>query len=336
MTAGPKAISGMVWFAATPASGRATLPREVTLLVPDLAVSATITDGVAPDTLARVMSAHPATVSATDFDEAAKAHTGGRVSIILTEPGTHVCVAPLGGVPDPTRVDRASCERAEHYEILGVVVRNRPGTPSAATPAGNKPAERLLRRSGDFWTITDGARALHIKDSKGLRCLARLLSAPHSEVHVLELVSWLAAGVQPGPDPSPDPRSPALLRCDAGPILDHRAKVAYRARLQDLEHAIEEATSFGDAARAARAEAEKDALLQQLASALGLGGRDRKMASTSERARVNVTRTIRAAIDNVASANTALGSHLRESIHTGVFCCYRPPASASTPWLVEA
>ena len=53
---------------------------------------------------------------------------------------------------------------------------------------------------------------------------------------------------------------------------------------------LAEAERWNDPERAARLQAEEDALAHELAAAIGLGGRDRAAVSASERARVSVTR----------------------------------------------
>jgi len=190
-------------------------------------------------------------------------------------------------------------------------------------------AERSIRREGDYWTIVWGGLTLHFKDSKGFRCLARLLAEPHVEVHALELAGGELAGSATMLATS---RATSLRYGDVGPIIDHRAKAEYRARLHELDEEIDEAKDRGDIGRAERAEEEKLALVRHLASALGLGGRDRKLPSPGERARVNVTRTIRAAIKNIERSHPALGGHLRASIRTGTFCSYRPDPGVPDRW----
>jgi hypothetical protein len=92
---------------------------------------------------------------------------------------------------------------------------------------------------------------------------------------------------------------------DAGEMLDATAKAAYKAGLEDLQAELDEAESFNDPARAVKAKDEIDFLASELARAVGLGGRDRRAASHAERARLNVTRAIRAAMGNLARANPA-------------------------------
>ena len=77
-------------------------------------------------------------------------------------------------------------------------------------------------------------------------------------------------------------------------------------------------------ARSERIGAERDALVEQLAGAVGLGGRIRRAGSPAERARTTATARIRAAIKRVSQVHQSLGSHLDQSIRTGTFCVYRP------------
>jgi non-specific serine/threonine protein kinase len=142
-----------------------------------------------------------------------------------------------------------------------------------------------------------------------------LVARPDIEVHVLDLLAARGrggAGVEIG---------------DAGPALDARAKAAYKERLEDLDERLEEAERFGDTAKAERAEAERSAIRDELARAVGLGGRDRKTGASAERARVNVTLRIKKALEKISAASSTLGHHLKTCVKTGVFCVYRPPPS---------
>jgi len=115
-------------------------------------------------------------------------------------------------------------------------------------------------------------------------------------------------------------------------LLDATAKAAYKARLEELQAELEEAERFNDPVRAAKARQERDLLVGELARAVGLGGRDRRAASHAERARLNATRAIRAAIANLARANPALGRHLAATIRTGRYCSYTPDPRAPITW----
>ena len=122
---------------------------------------------------------------------------------------------------------------------------------------------------------------------------------------------------------------------DAGALLDPQAKREYRTRLEDLRAEIEEAESFNDPERAARAREEMEFIARELSSAVGLGGRDRKAASNAERARVNVTRAVKGVIRRIAAEDESLGRELETTVHTGYFCRYEPDPRHPVAWQVD-
>lgn len=213
-------------------------------------------------------------------------------------------------------------------ERLGSVGRV-PATP--ATPAAPTGASAVLRCEGEYWAVAGPSGEVRLRDTKGLRYLARLLMNPGVEVHVIELVTELGT--------TPAPRRPDGLDSDgftdAGPVLDGRAKAEYRGRIDDLRSEIEEASAFNDPERASRAQAELDFLIAELSRAVGLGGRDRKAASAAERARVNVTKAIRSAVRRLADHEPELARDLERCVATGTFCSYRPLVG-TTVWRVIA
>lgn len=177
-----------------------------------------------------------------------------------------------------------------------------------------------FRRQGEYWEIGfEGATTL-IKDVKGLRLIAELLRHPGAEFHAAELLAAVEG------------RAPAPAEGDAGAVLDESAKAAYRERLEDLQAEIDEAEEWGDPERAAKAREEIDFIAKELSSAVGLGGRDRKVASSSERARVNVTRTIKLAVQKIGENDPDLGHYLSRAIKTGTFCSHEPDPRAPVSW----
>jgi hypothetical protein len=104
---------------------------------------------------------------------------------------------------------------------------------------------------------------------------------------------------------------------DAGEMLDEQAKSAYRRRLSELREELEEAKEFGNTERAEKAEAEIDALTSELSRAVGLGGRDRRAGSASERARQSVTKTIKSVLERIAQSDAAVGEVFSRCIRTG-------------------
>jgi tetratricopeptide (TPR) repeat protein len=186
----------------------------------------------------------------------------------------------------------------------------------------------VSRREGDYWSLMLEGRTVHVRDLKGMRYLARLFAHPGREFHVLDLV----AAESPGNTFEETGRAAVLSRAalgDAGEMLDARAKNAYRRRLTETEADMEQARALGDTERVGQAEFERDFLVRELSRAVGLGGRDRRAASASERARVAVTRAIRYAIASIQSHDRELGAHLDAAIRTGTYCTYAPDAPRS-------
>ena len=159
---------------------------------------------------------------------------------------------------------------------------------------------------------------MRVRDLKGMRYLAQLLTHPGQEFHVLDLV-----GAETGQRMAPG---------DTGEVLDERAKSAYRRRLAEIEDDIEQARALDDAVREAQADAEREFLVRELAGAVGLGGRDRRAASASERARSGVTRAIRQGIVRIGGHHPQLGEHLDRAVRTGTHCAYVPDPGSVTDW----
>jgi predicted ATPase len=185
---------------------------------------------------------------------------------------------------------------------LDAVARGAPQpevAPATATRAAFSP-------QGDTYEIRFGGRAVHVKRTKGLEDLAKLLAQPGREVHCLEL---MGAGAE---DPS------------TGEVIDAGARRAYEQRIRDLQGDIDEAESDHDYGRADRARAELDALVDHLTASLGLHGRERKAAGSAERARSAVTQRIRSTMKRLTALHPELGRHLDNAVTTGTFCSYRP------------
>ena len=117
-----------------------------------------------------------------------------------------------------------------------------------------------------------------------------------------------------------------------GPVLDAAARDAYRHRLDTLTARLDAADRAGDRPAAEQMEAERQALLGELRRASGLGGRDRVVAPEAERARVNVTRTLRSTIERLAASAPRAAAHLQASIRTGRSCRYQPAPGGPSGW----
>jgi hypothetical protein len=190
----------------------------------------------------------------------------------------------------------------------------------------------LFRREGEFWTVAFEGAAFRLRDSKGLHYIAALLREPGHERHALDLVGSQASSAGSAERAVSDAAVGLRAVGDAGPVLDPQAKAQYRARLDELEEELREAEQWNDPERAARAKEERELLAHELASAVGLGGRDRKVGSDAERARINVTRAIKAVLDRIAEHSPALAGHFEATLRTGTYCSYVPDPRSPLRW----
>jgi tetratricopeptide (TPR) repeat protein len=211
-------------------------------------------------------------------------------------------------------------------------------------PSVRSAQKGVFRKEGEYWTVGCGGNSFRLKDTKGLGYLAHLLRHPRAEFHVLDLVGGIA-GQREEDETSQSvhglPRGAEDLERaglhigslgDAGEMLDEQAKVAYRGRLSELREELEEAKALGNVERAEHAEREIEALTSELSRAVGLGGRNRRAASASERARQSITKTIKAVLERIAESDARLGDTLSRSIKTGNFCSYQPDPDILIAW----
>jgi tetratricopeptide (TPR) repeat protein len=200
---------------------------------------------------------------------------------------------------------------------------------------GMQPVENvnIFHCEGDYWSVAFEGHTVRVRNLKGVRYLARLLADPGREYHVLDLVA-AETGTSASMDSYTASVSGSALG-DAGELLDPRAKAAYRRRLAEIDDDIEQADAIGDTERSAQADNERDFLIRELSRAFGLGGRERRAASASERARPAVTRAVRQAIVRIAEHHPELGDHLGRTIRTGTYCAYLPDPRALVSWVFD-
>ncbi len=189
------------------------------------------------------------------------------------------------------------------YERLGAAGFARLARDDLAALAAAS-ATHEFRYAGGLWRMRFAGRAAQLPDAKGLHDIAVLLSAPGTEVHVLDL---LGVG---GP------------KLGADPVLDDIAKARYKARLKQLGEQLNAADARGDDTLAQQLAVEQQALLVELTRASGLGGRSRRLGDTGERARKTVGARIRDTLGRIERVHPDLAAHLRESLRLGATCSY--------------
>ena len=185
-----------------------------------------------------------------------------------------------------------------------------------------------LQRDGPWWTATCGETTARLRHTKGLAYLADLVAHPGAECHALDLVDLVEGVSESGID--------RRRLGDAGALLDARSRDAYRRRVAELRDEVEDALDAEDDDRAAAKQAELDVLVAELARAFGLGGRERKASSAAQKARLNVTRALRAAIATLSDALPDSGAVLDRRVRTGLFCAYEPHPDDEVLWSVQS
>ena len=226
--------------------------------------------------------------------------------------------------PIPSGAAIRNCDRAVPKDRRARSTTDKPPSTRA------KPAN-MFRNEGEYWTVSYEGRVSRFKDSKGLRYLAHLLRHPYSEFRATALarVSRRNESTVEAGDIS---ECPSEVLGDAGEVLDVQAKASYRQRIKDLTEELKEAKRTGNEKRGLKLDEEIEALSTELARAVGLRGRDRRAASSTERARVNVTRTIRIAIGRIKEHDSHLATYLDKTIRTGTFCSYQPDPERHVFW----
>lgn len=177
-------------------------------------------------------------------------------------------------------------------------------------PVMSKRQAHLRVDPAGIWTVGYDGATFVLPDLKGLHHLRELLRNPGVEI---------AAAALGGSAP---PES------DAGEVIDAQALAAYRNRLRDIDGELADAQG----ATADRLRLEREALLDEVAAATGLGGRRRRVGGTGERARSAVRKAIAAALDRIDGRDAAFARLLRDTVRTGSVCCYDPDPARPVSW----
>lgn len=193
-------------------------------------------------------------------------------------------------------------------EFCEYISKNKLSVSLENNPA-NSPAARFLnsfKKVAELWEISFEGKSVYLPDVKGYHDLAALMAQPNKEIHCAELM-----GIR-------------ITVENNAFVLDEKAKLNYKKRVQDLLSEIEEAEAMNHFEKANTLREEYENIIDHLSGSLGLGGKSRKMDSPVERARAAVTWRIRSAINKINKAHPNLGKHLSKSIDTGTFCSYSP------------
>jgi hypothetical protein len=177
----------------------------------------------------------------------------------------------------------------------------------------------LYPTQGELWMIGHGPTP--VAPLRGYGYLRELVRRRGQPIRALDLA---ASGL------------PTVEATGLGELADPRALAAYRRRLTELEEELAEAEAWADTGRLGAAQAEREALLDEVGRVTGLAGRLRTTGSSQERARVAVRKAISTALERIALFDEPLSRHLRGSVHTGLICTYDPEPDQQRTWVLEA
>lgn len=217
----------------------------------------------------------------------------------------------------------------DHVEAEALALRTSPPTTAAATAGatagpvttgtasgdGAVPSAEF-RRTGPVWQLRWDGVTVHVPDAKGLRDLHSLLGLPGADVPAVQLLA-----------PEGGDLVVAAGQLGGDPVLDEEAKRRYKEHLDRLDAEIDRAAARDDAGLVEKYDRERQALLDELRTAAGLGGRSRRLGDQTERARKTVTARIRDTLRKLGTLHPALAAHLKASVTTGTTCAYRPEHS---------
>jgi len=256
-------------------------------------------------------------------------------------------LAAVGGQGAAARSHLQTAAReAERFAAPALVARiesrignmadnTRAGDPRLDSLAPRAAGHAVFRCEADYWIVAFADRTVRLRHSRGLFYLQLLLRNPDFGLGCLDLVAAAHA------DPSTSAQARPAIEADlprghaaaaGASLLDGRAKAAYRARIASLQEDLADAESQHDLGRAEVMRTEIDAITDELARAVGRGGRDRQFANDVERARVAVTKAILLVYKKLDRQHPELHTHLTRTIRTGQICSYTPARDRPVAW----
>lgn len=191
------------------------------------------------------------------------------------------------------------------------------------TPTLTSAGERRFKRAGDTWDLTFDGEQFLVRDTNGMAYIHLLLQSPGRQIDALELTHAIGRSLR-GKQLSPDELAALSLRQDSGEVvLTQETQDRYRSAMKELDREIAQAESNNDLGRLETLRSEKDALMEQLRRDAGIGGRSRRFANDSDRARKAVSRAIGTALANIGKKSLRTQEYLDRQIDRGTSLSYR-------------
>jgi hypothetical protein len=181
----------------------------------------------------------------------------------------------------------------------------------------------LFARRG-MWVIRFEGRPTYLDGGlRGAAFLQYVLRHPGRDVPVVQMAADLA-GAQTA-DADSAAADGLAMHTKSAALADRRTIAQCKARYESLQEELDDARRNNDKGRAERLQDEMDNLADYLSGVLGLDGRQRRTASDAVRLRKRIARVIGITIDKMAENDSALATHLKNSLtYSGATIRYAP------------
>ncbi len=165
-----------------------------------------------------------------------------------------------------------------------------------------------LTRDGDLWVCECEGKRFHLRDSRGMQMLARLV-AHRGATFTCSISPGLLA-----------PRTRSSMLAMPGSCWMSVPGATTASGWRNCRRRSKKPRALGDAAAAEEARAEFEQLRRRAGSGIRPGGAcPRRAGSAVERGRVNVQRRLKDAQSRIGKESPAAGRHLEWAIRTGLF-----------------
>ncbi|MEM9488988.1 MAG: hypothetical protein AAGC55_07585 [Myxococcota bacterium] len=185
----------------------------------------------------------------------------------------------------------------------------------AISPSGSandqKPTQQpTFRLHGERWVVWYGdGEPVYFNDRLGMRYIRVLLENPCRNYFVTELRASAIGGE-------------TLVTNDTR-LLDSTAISAFKSRIMQLERELQVANDNNDLGRATQVDQELHLIRDELKNSVGRSGAGR-LHGMNENMRRAISNAIHRCLRDIKKHNQALASHLRSSLHIGMFLSYEP------------
>ncbi|MEM6504467.1 MAG: hypothetical protein AAF711_03275 [Planctomycetota bacterium] len=171
----------------------------------------------------------------------------------------------------------------------------------------------VFRCKGEFWEIAfDGSEIKYLKNTIGLRYIARILYEPGRILRAVDLLAT-EAGI-----------NSLSAAGTSGEAIDDQGRQQMRQQYTEAHDEMQEAEKMNDEAKRMAAQSKLDALTVELSSRLNLRGNARE-DTDAERVRKSVSTAINRGKTQLNDHLPTLAAHLNAHLTTGSTMKYDPP-----------